>query len=109
MAAVIYKKLPQEEIILKYVTMLKWQNWDFMKDKNDIPEEIINESEDQYAAGLNALQYLWAHPNTPPVIAIEQFADEMDRLSCEYPESIGRQFSVAYDVAMGILDIMIST
>lgn len=104
-----FNELPQQELILKFVKELDWKNWTWIQYKGEIPWDMVVESEDAYAMGLECLKYLWAHPDVPPVMAIENFANDMNKQSVELPPEIGRLYSIGHDVAMNLLDIMIGT
>lgn len=58
-------------------------------------------------AAKEVLQYLWSHPDTPPIIAIEEFIEKMDKYSLKNRES-SFIFSVAHDIAEDILDIFLA-
>lgn len=58
-------------------------------------------------AAKEVLRYVRAHKNIPPAIAVEDFAHKMDQYSLGNSR-IGGTFSVAYDIAMDILDIFIA-
>lgn len=53
------------------------------------------------------LSQLKTHPETPPLIIIEEFRDQMDKYSCLNPHT-SYIFSCAKDMAEWIIDLLIS-
>ena len=53
------------------------------------------------------LEYVMANPNSPVILAVEAYARKMDRFSCK-KSPYSYVFSVANDVAVGVLDMLYS-
>lgn len=58
-------------------------------------------------AANEVLLYVQKHSDMSPIEAIEEFAKKVDRYSVKNPNT-SYIFSVAYDVAMDILDVFIA-
>lgn len=102
-----YKEQCYMPKIRRIANEIKYENWTWI-DEEDVPDEIKEQSRYAYQASLDIITLLSSRPDKPPLKTLEDHASRMDHLACINEGPTGGYYSVAYDVTMQMIDVLIN-